>query len=144
MITIIATIRPEHLKNIRAGLKSIEIRKTVPKEIPFRVLCCESGSGGRITCEFTVADVKKDIGSRERRQNAYALAPYMSERACVPWSWICEYAGDKPFYAWFISGVVDYCGTQGNQTHHISEFGLKRPPQSWCYVKEESLQWAKM
>lgn len=139
MITIIATIQPVHINNIRTGLKTVEIRKSAPKELPFRVLCCESGSGGKITCEFIVSDVRKDRGSKEEREKAAVMGAHISQMACVPWEWICKYAGDKSFYLWHISNVIDYCTAKGHRVRNISEFGIKRPPQSWQYVGEEYL-----
>lgn len=35
------------------------------------------------------------------------------------------------FYCWHISNLVIY-----DKPKKLSEFGLIRPPQSWCYVKE--------
>ena len=63
METIIATIQPVHLGNIRSGKKLFEIRKTLPSPLtighPVLCLCCESGSGGQIKAEFIIdkADV---------------------------------------------------------------------------------------
>jgi predicted transcriptional regulator len=36
------------------------------------------------------------------------------------------------FYRWRISNLVIY-----DKPKELSEFGLTRPPQSWCYVKED-------
>lgn len=128
MQTIIATIKPIHLGNIRRGAKLYEIRKTCPKEIPFRVLCCESGSGGQIKAELIVNRVK------------YGMPwDYIDEvvHACVPMSDVIDYADEKDIYFWEIANMIDYCSTKGYRVRNISEFGLKRAPQSWQYVKEE-------
>ena len=37
------------------------------------------------------------------------------------------------FYRWHISDLVIY-----DKPKELSEFGLERPPQSWCYVNEEN------
>ena len=42
-----------------------------------------------------------------------------------------KYAGDKTLYLWKIDGFEIL-----EQPKDISEFSLKRPPQSWCYVPE--------
>ena len=128
MITIIATIKPEHLDNIRSGRKHYEVRKTLPKvELPFRVLCCESGSGGQIKAEFTVDTVISGIGFRNARCGG----------TCLDWGHLRDYIGDGPFYEWHISQMIDYCSIKGHRVRNISEFGLTRAPQSWQYVKEE-------
>lgn len=127
MITIIATIKPEHLSNIRSGMKKYEVRKTVPiKGFPFRVLCCESGSGGDIKAEFTVDTVLSGIGFRNAR----------CAGTCLDWGQLRDYIGDGVFYEWHITNMIDYCSAKDHRVRNVSEFGLKRAPQSWCYVKE--------
>ena len=74
MLTIIATIKPVHLGNIRSGVKTQEMRKTSPKGVPFRVLCCQSGSGGKILAEFVVRSPEKVYPS---------TLPAIVEEACV-------------------------------------------------------------
>lgn len=39
----------------------------------------------------------------------------------------------KPLYKWHISNLVVY-----DEPKELSEFGLSRAPQSWCYVEEAS------
>ena len=58
MTTIIMSIRGRHIRNMEAGRKRIEIRKSRPKgDPPFRVLLCQTGSGGNIVAAFTCAKV---------------------------------------------------------------------------------------
>lgn len=128
MITIIATIKPEHLGNIRRGVKLFEMRKTCPKEVPFRVLCCESGSGGQINAEFICRNIYTDEKVRQ--------AARLVKDSCVTMEEAEEYAKGKPVHFWHISEMIDYCSAKGQRVRNVSEFGLKRAPQSWCYVKE--------
>ena len=127
MKTIIATIKPVHLGDIRSGKKLYEIRKTCPKEMPFRVLCCESGSGGKILAEFMVYSAAKIRP---------ILWPEVVREACVPMYMAEEYAKGKEIFFWQIVNMIDYCNAKGYRVRNVSEFGLKRAPQSWCYVKE--------
>lgn len=135
METIIATIKPVHLGNIRRGVKLLEIRKTVPRLAPFRVLLCESGSGGQIKAEFvcdTVLPVKVFEDGAIQHWINYGLYA-----ACITYDEMAAYIGyGRTGYAWNITKMVDYCNTKGQRVRHISEYGLKRPPQSWQYVKE--------
>ena len=133
MNTIIATIKPHHLRNIRVRLKLWEVRKTSPNiPTPFRVLCCESGSGGQIKAEF-VCD--------EKIVRHPALFTFTDTRlareCCLTIKEINDYAGDKGIVFWHISNMIDYCNTKGYRVRNISEFGLKRAPQSWQYLHEE-------
>lgn len=128
MVTIIATIKPEHLDNIRARRKTYEVRKTIPKvELPFRVLCCESGSGGKIKAEFIVDTAISGMGFRNARYGG----------TCLDWGQMRDYIGDGPFHEWHITNMIDYCSAKGHRVRNISEFGLTRAPQSWQYVKEK-------
>lgn len=137
MTTIIATIKPVHLGNIMRGRKQYEIRKTFPtkERSPVRVLLCESGSGGKIKAEFVcdyVAPVTVFENGAIQCWNFYEL-----HKACITYDEMADYIGrGKTGFAWHISEMIDYCNTKGYKVRHISEFGLKRPPQSWQYVKE--------
>lgn len=144
METIIATIRPEHLRNIRSGKKKFEIRKTVPSPLkigqPVRCLCCESGSGGKIKAEFIIDKVHiETLDGLLRRNDGIIYTWEYIEGTCVQWKFLCDYMSNRqlqPIYFWHISNMIDYCNTKGYRIRNISEFGLKRPPQSWQFVKE--------
>lgn len=127
MKTIIATIKPEHVGNIRSGRKLFEMRKTCPKEVPFRVLCCQSGSGGKILAEFVV---------REPVRALPRIWSVLVEQTCISMSAADAYAGDGQVWFWDINNMIDYCSTKGYRVRNVAEFGLKRAPQSWCYVEE--------
>ena len=127
MLTIVATIKPVHLGNIRSGKKQQEMRKTCPKVVPFRVLCCQSGSGGKILAEFEVYSPVK--------VRPLSLPAIVGE-ACVTMQEAEEYAGGKEVWFWDVKNMIDYCSTKGYRVRNISEFGLKRAPQSWCYVED--------
>lgn len=124
MTTIIATIKKQYLDYIRFGAKKFEIRKTLPKcGVPFKVLCCESGSNGIIRAEFICDYV----------EHRYTCdSPCEVYDACVGLADAEKYSGGHRVYFWHISNMIDY--EYGPK--HISEFGLKRAPQSWQYVKE--------
>lgn len=127
MKTIIATIKPHHLLHIRNGVKTAELRKTRPQcPTPFRVLLCESGTHGRISLEFIcdcITEAKQDDA-------LVATQTYLTREA------VSYYLGGEAGYLWHITNVIDYCSAKEYHVRNISEFGLKRPPQSWCYVKE--------
>lgn len=130
MTTIIATIKPIHLANIRSGKKKYEMRRTCPKrEHPFKVLCCESGSGGDIIAEFEV-------------YSPMAIYPEdwpdMVKDACVTMKEALEYGKGEAVWFWDVSNMIDYCSTKGYHIRNISEFGLKRAPQSWQYVEVDN------
>ena len=53
-------------------------------------------------------------------------------KTCLDRDGINKYSGGKPLYGWHISDLVIY-----DKPKDLSFFGLKRPPQSWCYEEEE-------
>lgn len=57
----------------------------------------------------------------------------MTEKGCLTYEDIEAYFGDEDYEAcfWHISDL-EVCDTP----KELSEFSLKRPPQSWCYVEE--------
>ena len=128
MRTIIATIKREHLNNIRSGKKKFEMRKTCPVAIPFRVLCCQSKSGGQIIAEFVVC---APLRARPKQW------PELVSKACVSMRDAEEYADGKSIWFWDVNNMIDYCTTKGYHIRNVAEYGLNRPPQSWCYVKHE-------
>lgn len=130
MITIIATIKPVHLGNIRRGAKKWEIRKTLPhRGMPFKVLCCESGYNGRINSEFVV-DMFYYIDADD-------IPDEILKECCVRREEVLNYANGKPLYLWHITDMVDYCSTKGKSLMNVRDFGLSRAPQSWCYVSRD-------
>ena len=129
MRTVILTIKPHHLHNIRTGRKTIELRKTRPTFTPFLVLCCESGSGGQIKAQFWCDSVRAISPMIETKA--------IANEACVRDDELKTYAGGKTIYAWKVSDVVDWTREKGYRIKNIRDFGLNHVPQSWCYVKEQ-------
>ena len=134
MKTIIATIKAHYLSDIRTGKKTLEIRKTAP-EPPFRVLCCESKSGGQIKAEFICDTVLPIVVFQNGSIQHWEY--YHLDRARLGYEDMAEYIGyGKSGHAWHISEMIDYCSTKYQCVRNINEFGLKRPPLSWQYLKE--------
>lgn len=106
-----------------AGEKLLEIRKTKPKQPgPFRVLVYIPGTGciyGSFICP-EVLEVKnyEDIVDKSK----------------VPLDKLNEYGAGKPLAGWEVEMVMKYDTPQP-----IENFGIKRPPQSWCYCRSEQL-----
>ena len=127
MNEIILSIHPEHAENIIAGRKTIELRKTVPKELKqkdgtrFRVYMYVTGGVG-IIGHFEM-DTMLPIMCGFFPEVARKLA----KNACVSWEHCLTY---NPKYGWVVCNPVRYM-----KPLTLAHFGLKRPPQSWQYVK---------
>lgn len=134
MNTIVVTIQSYHLGNIRRGWKTVEVRKTVPKcPFPIKAFLCESNTKGQIKAEFVIRDPVKV--SREEILSGSDTARALAKRALLTMEALVSYMGDAPcLWFWDINDMVDYCSTKGCRIRNISEFGLKRVPQSWQYV----------
>ena len=51
---------------------------------------------------------------------------------CLSQSMLFDYAKGEPIYGWHISDLIIY-----DKPKDLSDFGMKRSPQSWCYAEEE-------
>ena len=160
MDEIMLSIRPKWCELIASGQKTIEVRKTKPKcNVPFKVYiyCTEDfrtstkdrnhkfwigepingvsdgrylGNGkviGEFVCKailpisITYSDPNSRLALRE--------FPY----TCLTDKEIMDYLGNgKTGYGFHISDLVIY-----DKPKDLSDFGMKRPPQSWCYVEKE-------
>jgi predicted transcriptional regulator len=115
------SIQPFWTQKIKAGIKTRELRKSKPKNIhyPFTVFMYETKQGagavvGEYTCRCIIRtnlDVAAEPGS------------------CVPLRRISEYRKGGFIFGWDISNVIFY-----DTPKPLSDFGLSRAPQSWCYV----------
>lgn len=142
MKAVMASIKPRHTANIMARIKDIELRKTGPGSVPFRVYVYETlggGGAGEIVCEF-VCD--RYVGNFF---DVYGRVRYwVCQAACVSEKEILEYARGGNICGWHISELKVYEETvplSAFKGLRRTKFGLepyamKRPPQSWCYVEE--------
>ena len=125
---VLMTIRARHIRNMRRGRKRWELRKTRPKIVPpFRVHLCESGSGGKVTAMFTCPEIL-DVTDLPADQ--------IAKMACITREEVEDYRakGRGRLYAWIIDRFYDK--RPGLWVNHITDYGVNRPPQSWCYTRE--------
>ena len=178
---VLISIKPYWCAMIANGVKTVEVRKTRPKqETPFRcfIYCTNSGRplvygdvpgpggwtetytqtygysreaaeriwdvmNGKVIGEF----VCDRIESYAKYSYAGSSARYMkSSPGGYPATEIHhfalqlspeeleEYGNGAPLYGWHIRDLQIY-GVY-DDLKALSDFGLKSPPQSWCYVKE--------
>ena len=131
MKSVMISIHPKWCELIANGKKTVEVRKTKPKiETPFRCFIYETKGkipvsksldkicGGIVIGEF-VCDKILSIWSRYAGTDGDDCLSFDEREA---------YLGAKMGYGWHISDLQIY-----DKPKELSEFGLKRPPQSWCY-----------
>ncbi len=122
------TVRGRHLRNLRMGVKRLELRKTRPRgDTPRRVWICESGSCGHIMAVFTCPRWEDVTEAPEGELAARAVITRAEVRGY-------REQGSGRLYGWVVEDFEWLKGT--DRERHVVDFGLDRPPQSWCYAKE--------
>ena len=127
MLEIMLAVRPRWLQLILSGIKDVELRKSRPRTAePFLVDLYETksygGRGavvGRCLC-YCVARVK-DLSEMAALQ----------ENSCVSTADMLQYSGQRHLCAWYLADIEQFSAQR-----LLSEYGISRAPQSWCYVKE--------
>ena len=93
----------------------------------------EGGYGSRIRRktifgEF-ICNSAEYLNTLDYDAQTYRL-PYYG-KSCLTLAELYEYGQGKRLWGWHISDYKYY-----REPKELSDFGLKRPPQSWCYVNE--------
>ena len=84
---------------------------------------------GKIVAKFTlnkVSEIKISDGC-----NDYDNLFYILKLSCLNNDQLNAYGKGNTLYAWHIDNLKIF-----DKPKELSEFGLKRAPQSWCYAKE--------
>ena len=161
MKSVLLSIQPKWCELIASGEKNVEVRKTRPKiEPPFKCYIYETK--GKTDTPFMDEDGHLDFHGRGQvigefvcdRIIAAGYGSYSILSKLRTWihEWdLLAYADGKTVYGWHISDFVLYdkpkeltdfkfCNSvkgrwdkNGNR-----EMIVRKPPQSWCYVEEES------
>lgn len=164
MKSVLISIQPFWCGKIAAGKKTAEIRKSLPKvNEPFRcyIYCTKDPKqqfwrsrtytyvddrshnyfdlcgNGKVIGEFicggiiplmNIATDPWDLLAGEKHQFHKQV---VEKCALLTEEMLKSYACGRRCYAWEIEKVTIY-----DKPKPLSEFGLERAPQSWCYVKE--------
>ena len=126
-MNIILSIHPKWAKLIYEGKKTIEWRKGFPKNNEIdKVFLYETAPTKRITGFFTLNELSCLLVS------SICAQPWeIIERGCVPLPDLVKYRENVDcIYGWLINKVERFA-----EDKNIERFGLKRPPQSWCYTE---------
>lgn len=167
MKSVMLSIRPKWCELIATGKKTVEVRKTKPNiATPFkcyiymtkkenRVIEEKNGCvieqvfyiAGTVVGEFTC----DDISEIHPHDDGYGVNQYIfdapiattlhgdlfnpiCDQTCLSFTELKQYLGEKTGYSWHISNLVVY-----DKPKALSDFGLKRPFQSWGYVTDEEV-----
>lgn len=167
MKAVLASIQPKWCELIASGKKTVEVRKTKPNiPTPFKCYIYYTkgkerlievikdgdeiygdvyhgkpvftktpefgiafGNSGKVMGEF-VCD--KIVDFSIKNGEFICLEDTQGYYTCITLKQATDYIGESGGYFWHISDLVIY-----DKPKELSEFGLSRPPQSWCYVEED-------
>lgn len=122
-MNILMSIRKKYCDAIFDGRKTIELRKNKPAPYsPHRVFVYESKGRGMVVGEFVCYAVCS--------WSVSAIWNRFGDKICVTRHELDAYYGGRDVgYTWYIRDAVRY-----DTPLPLSEFGVYRPPQSWCYL----------
>ncbi len=125
MIDVLASIQPHWCREILALHKPVELRKSRPRiEEVFRLYLYETKAGRGMVVGECICWMVEKAGRR-------SYSPAMVEGSCLSIDQINAYAKNKPVYGWYLGKIAEY-----KTPRPLSDFGLQRAPQSWCYIRE--------
>lgn len=124
MKSVLISIHPKWCELIASGKKTIEVRKTAPKQVPFKAyiyetyvkkyvdigICWGNGKCFKHGCKKVIGEFVCDY--------VYENMSYDCEASRVSVSELKEYADGKPLYGWNIYDLKIY-----DKPRELSEFG---------------------
>lgn len=136
MKTIILSLHHKWWTKMVSGEKDIEVRKTKPvinSGEPCKVLVYVTGGVG-VVGEFTCNHIWEIrlIPSVQRVMGVGSGIANLEKRSCLSLKELYEYAGNRtaPLYGWHVENLIEYATPKP-----LSDYGIKRAPQSWMYLK---------
>lgn len=126
------SIKPEWAKKIYSGEKTVEWRKTKPKNfsIENKIFLYETAPIKKVTGYITLIDICEFVNIEKVIElENYFHIPDFIKRGCVPYEDLKKYAAGKRLFAYMINEAI--------QTAHsdIKYFTKsERPPQSMEYT----------
>lgn len=138
MFSVLMSLKPQYCQRILDGVKTVEIRKTIPTlKPPFKVyMYCTKNKGSD--------DILKiGTGRKKNKGNGFVVgeftcdgytfdeAPYnkLVEGSTLNKDELMDYGKRVRLAGWHIKDVVVY-----DKPKELKELGATRAPQSWCYI----------
>ena len=139
MKAVMISIQPKWVEKIARGEKTIEVRKTAPKEVPFKAyiyctkekkqddiiwagVCGDRGKwDGRVIGEF-ICNNASELDYVYYWNNGYEFA------TCLTYRQVADYGKGKPLYGWHISDLKIY-----DRPRNLSEFSRPCSYSGLCF-----------
>ena len=155
MKSVLIAIRPQWVEKIASGQKTIEVRKTAPKEVPFKAYIYESRNGGhrckhcnekdscysyapknvgcyngmgKVIGEFICDNVERLEEHIEQGGLYYILSDTFNEQAQLDNWELHDYGKGKTLYGWHISDLKIY-----DKPRELSEFSRPCSYSGLCF-----------
>ncbi len=130
MKPVLISIKPEWVEKITSGKKTIEVRKSAPKEMPFKAyIYCSYGDmktnyylkgRGKVIGEFIcdkVYSIKNQGNSFVVANEEQGVTNEIARQSCLDYDDMVGYLGNKDGYGWHISDLKIY-----DKSKELSEF----------------------
>lgn len=140
MKTVLISIRPEWVEKITSGKKTIEVRKSVPKETPFKAyIYCSYGDmktnyylngRGKVIGEFIcdkVYSIKNQGNSFVVANEEQGVTNEIARQSCLDYDDMVGYLGNKDGYGLHISDLKIY-----DKPKKLSEFYVYKKVKGGC------------
>lgn len=139
MKSVLISIRPQWVEKIASGEKTIEVRKTAPKEVPFKAyiyctkekkqddiiwagVCGDRGKwNGRVIGEF-ICNNASELDYVYYWNNGYEF------ETCLTYRQVADYGKGKTIYGWHISDLKIY-----GSPKELSEFSRPCSYSGLCF-----------
>ena len=139
MKSILLSIKPKYVELIASGQKTIEVRKTAPKEVPFKayIYCTKEKKqddiiwagifgdrgkwNGRVIGEF-ICNNASELDYVYYWNNGYEFA------TCLTYRQVADYGKGKTLYGWHISDLKIY-----DKPKELSEFSRPCSYSGLCF-----------
>lgn len=139
MKSVLIAIRPQCVEKIANGEKTIEVRKTAPKEVPFKayIYCTKEKKqddiiwagifgdrgkwNGRVIGEF-ICNNASELDYVYYWNNGYEFA------TCLTYRQVADYGKGKTLYGWHISDLKIY-----DRPRELSEFSRPCSYSGLCF-----------
>lgn len=146
MKSVLISIRPQGVEKIAKGEKTIEVRKTAPKEVPFKayIYCTKEKKqddiiwagifgdrgkwNGRVIGEFICDKVERLKEHIEQGGLYYILSDTFNEQAQLDNWELHDYGKGKTLYGWHISDLKIY-----DKPKELSEFSRPCSYSGLCF-----------
>ena len=148
MKSVLIAIRPQWAEKIAKGIKTIEVRKTAPQEVPFKAYIYESRNGGHRCKHCNEKDscysyAPKNVGcyngsgkvigeficnNASELDYVYYWNNGYEFETCLTYRQVADYGKGKPLYGWHISGLKIY-----ENPKELSEFSRPCSYSGLCF-----------